>query len=126
MAKYVIDIVGTCNLKCPSCGRREHYGYTPSYKGLMDFDLFCKVLDKIGEESPGESHSIVLYNWGEPLMHNRIGDIVGAINARGFKAQISTNGNATKHLEAAIKAKPAVFAISLSGFTKETYEKPTG
>jgi len=123
MTKYVIDIVGTCNLKCPSCGRREHYGYTPSYKGLMDFDLFCKVLDKIRDESPGERHRIVLYNWGEPLMHNRIGDIVAAINSRGFEAQISTNGNATKHLEAAIKAKPAVFAISLSGFTKETYEK---
>ena len=37
MTKYVIDIVGTCNLKCPSCGRREHYAYAPSYKGLMDF-----------------------------------------------------------------------------------------
>jgi len=33
MTNYVIDIVGTCNLKCPSCGRRERYAYTPAYEG---------------------------------------------------------------------------------------------
>jgi hypothetical protein len=53
MTKYV-NIVGTCNLKCPSRGRRQRYAYTPALRRLMDSNLFCKVLDKIGQESPDE------------------------------------------------------------------------
>ena len=52
MTLYAIDIVGTCNLKCPSCARREKYAElhgAPAYKGLMDYDLFLKVLDKIDQ-----------------------------------------------------------------------------
>jgi organic radical activating enzyme len=124
MAKYAIDIVGTCNLKCPSCARREKYTdlrAAPAYKGLMNYDLFLRVLDKIEENSPNQKNIIGLYVWGEPLMHNRIGDIVTEIGRRGWEAHISTNGNATKHLESAIKAKPKAFSISVSGFEKETY-----
>jgi hypothetical protein len=124
MSQYNIDIVGTCNLKCPSCARREKYTElrgAPAYKGLMDYDLFLKILDKIEENSPNQKHRIPLFVWGEPLMHNRIGDMITAIRNRGWAPVISTNGNATKHLESAIKARPALFSVSLSGFEKATY-----
>jgi len=124
MTQYNIDIVGTCNLKCPSCARRENYTElhgAPAYKGLMDYELFLKVLDKIEENSPNQIHRIPLFVWGEPLMHNRIGDIIAAIRKRGWQPVVSTNGNATKHLEAAIKAQPTLFSVSLSGFEKSTY-----
>ena len=124
MTQYNIDIVGTCNLKCPSCARREKYTElraAPAYKGLMDYDLFLKVLDKIEENSPNQAHRIPLFVWGEPLMHNRIGDMIAAIRNRGWRPVVSTNGNATKHLEEAIKAQPTLFSVSLSGFEKSTY-----
>jgi hypothetical protein len=60
MTKYVIDIVGTCNLKCPSRGRRQRYAYTPALRRLMDSNLFCTRSGRMSNE-------IVLYNWGEPL-----------------------------------------------------------
>ncbi len=124
MTLYAIDIVGTCNLKCPSCARREKYAElhgAPAYKGLMDYDLFLKVLDKIEQAHPHQKQVISLYVWGEPIMHNRIGDMITAIRERGWEAGLSTNGNAVKHLESAIKARPAGLSISLSGFEKETY-----
>lgn len=120
--KYSIDIVGTCNLKCPSCGRRDGYEHTPKFKGIMSYDLILKILDKIRTESPGKRHIIGLYDWGEPLMHPKIGDIITAIRDRGMDAMVSTNGNATKFLEDCIRAKPLMFGVSLSGFTKDTYE----
>lgn len=119
---YCIDVVGTCNLKCPSCARRETYSAGDmSYKGLMDYDLFVRVLDKIEANRPGEQHHVSLFVWGEPLMHNRIGDMIAEIRKRNWWSVVSSNGNATKHLEAAIKAKPSVFSISLSGFQQRTY-----
>jgi len=125
MGFYAIDVVGTCNLKCPSCARRENnVAAAPSYKGLMDFDLFVRILDKIEQNRPGERHRISLFVWGEPLMHNRIGDIVSEVNRRGWDALISTNGNAPKHLEAAIRAKPTVFSVSLSGSSGQPIMRP--
>jgi hypothetical protein len=87
----------------------------------MDYDLFLKVLDKIEQNSPNQKQVIGLQVWGEPLMHNRIGDMIAAIRDRGWDAGISTNGNATKHLESAIKARPSGLSISVSGFEKATY-----
>src|SRR5262245_16821 len=42
-----VDIVGTCNLRCPSCPV-ENVGTNPS--GLMSLDLFARIVDKARRE----------------------------------------------------------------------------
>src|SRR5262249_38854706 len=46
---FVIDIVGTCNLRCPTCP----VGNSPERpKGFMDLALFERIIAKIRRESP--------------------------------------------------------------------------
>jgi hypothetical protein len=53
MTKYVIDIVGTQSQM--SVGRETAaLRLYPGLRRLMDSNLFCEILDKIGQESPDE------------------------------------------------------------------------
>lgn len=49
---YLIDIVGSCNLKCPSCPV-GNYEEQPT-KGLMSLETYKRILHKISIEHPGE------------------------------------------------------------------------
>lgn len=61
---YTIDILGSCNLKCPSCAHSIIETEVP--KGSMTIETFKSVFDKIIRDTPSVSH-ISLYSWGEPF-----------------------------------------------------------
>lgn len=113
-----IDIVGACNLSCPSCpmGNSENV----NFKKAMQVDMFRKIVEKARSEGV---ETIFLYNWTEPLIHPRIGEFVEIINAAGLQSGISSNLNLAKNMETAMLANPWFFRISLSGFYQQTYEK---
>ncbi|PNB50197.1 radical SAM protein [Pseudomonas sp. GW456-12-10-14-LB2] len=113
-----IDIVGACNLSCPSCpmGNSENV----NFKKAMQVDMFRKIVEKARSEGV---ESIFLYNWTEPLIHPRIGEFVEIINAAGLQSGISSNLNLAKNMETAMLANPWFFRISLSGFYQQTYEQ---
>lgn len=117
---YAIDIVGTCNLRCPSCP----VGNMPNEikpKGFMTLEVFEQILKKIKKESPSEVPDIWLFNWGEPLLHPQVADFVKLLNDYGWPSMISTNLNIKKGLEELIKSRPTSIKISLSGITDKTY-----
>lgn len=124
---YNIEIVGACNLKCPSCP----VGNIPASelgqsrpKGFMAKDNFYRILDKIRREHPVAPNTLVrLFNWGEPILHPQIGDFISAVNAAGFRSSLSTNLNNVKNLEAVVKASPSEFIISLSGYNQQVYSQ---
>ena len=113
-----IDIVGACNLSCPSCpmGNSENL----NYKKSMQLEMFRQIVEKAKAEGV---RSIFLYNWTEPLVHPKIVEFIEIINAAGMASGISTNLNLSKNMEKALLAEPAYFRISLSGFHQETYKK---
>jgi MoaA/NifB/PqqE/SkfB family radical SAM enzyme len=113
-----IDIVGACNLSCPSCpmGNSENL----NFKKAMQLDMFRQIVEKAGTEGVD---TIFLYNWTEPLVHPKIGEFIEIINAAGMESGISTNLNLAKNMEKALLAEPSYFRISLSGFNQETYKK---
>mgnify|MGYP001026320851 FL=1 len=113
-----IDIVGACNLSCPSCpmGNSENV----NFKKAMQVDMFRKIVEKACNEGV---ETIFLYNWTEPLIHPRIGEFVEIINAAGLQSGISSNLNLAKNMETAMLANPWFFRISLSGFYQETYQQ---
>lgn len=113
-----IDIVGACNLSCPSCpmGNSENV----NFKKAMQVDMFRKIVEKARNEGV---ETIFLYNWTEPLIHPRIGEFVEIINAAGLQSGISSNLNLAKNMETAMLANPWFFRISLSGFYQETYQQ---
>ncbi|MBS4078223.1 radical SAM/SPASM domain-containing protein [Pseudomonas rustica] len=113
-----IDIVGACNLSCPSCpmGNSENL----NFKKAMQLDMFKQIVEKAKGEGVG---AIFLYNWTEPLVHPKIGEFIEVINAAGMESGISTNLNLAKNMEKALSAEPGYFRISLSGFYQDTYKK---
>lgn len=117
---YTIDIVGTCNLRCPSCpvGNMELNGRP---RGFMPYAMFEAILDKIVAESPHRNPQIWLFNWGEPLLHPDLPAIVRAVGARGLESYLSSNLNVRKGLSALIAANPTDLKISLSGASEQTY-----
>src|SRR6266480_2334983 len=124
--QYLIDIVGTCILRCPSCpvGNVKNTSSTDVRpKGFMEFELFTRILDRIQADCSARSEPIevFLYNWGEPLIHPRIVDFVSELARRHIRFFISTNFNIEAPLKPIVRANPAVFRISVSGYFRETY-----
>ncbi len=126
-ALYFIDIVGTCNLRCPSCpvGNFQANDFVDQRrpKGFMQLSLFEAILDKINQEDNEHEYVVIsVYNWGEPLLHPEFPKFIQAIKARGFYAEVSTNLN-VKEVKDVVTAAPHKLVVSLSGYHKSTYAK---
>ena len=119
---FYIDIVGTCNLRCPSCpvGNSDQ-GYLG--KGLMTLPLFENILKKIAAEHAGEAVQIGLYNWGESPLHPELSKFIAATRKAGFGCGTSSNFNNVGDLRTIIKADPSYIRISLSGFSNKVYQR---
>jgi MoaA/NifB/PqqE/SkfB family radical SAM enzyme len=117
---YAIDIVGTCNLRCPSCpvGNMPN---EPRAKGFMTLELFQEILQKIKKESPVVNPEIWLFNWGEPLLHPKIREIIEMVHSFGWSVMISTNLNVKRGLEDVAISAPKSIKISISGVTDKNY-----
>lgn len=117
---YAIDVVGTCNLRCPTCPV-GNFPAAQRPRGHMALDLFERILDKIMAEAVAARPAIWLFNWGEPLLHPALGALVRAVKQRGLPCHLSTNLNVTRGLRELAQANPDDLKISLSGFTPERY-----
>jgi MoaA/NifB/PqqE/SkfB family radical SAM enzyme len=117
---FVIDVVGTCNLRCPTCP----VGNSPERPiGFMDLDLFEQIIAKIRRESPVPHPQVNLYNWGEPLLHPRLPTMIDKLHESGMRAHLSTNLNIRLGLEEVVAADADELKISQSGFSQETYSR---
>ncbi len=123
---YWIDIVGTCNLRCPTCPTGNFLdsefsvGRNPT--GFMDQDLYKKILEKIKSDNVSDRIEIHLYTWGEPLLHPKVAEFVTMTKKMGFFCGLSSNLNLDKNLKEVVKAGPDFFRISLSAFYQGNYK----
>ncbi len=111
------DLVGSCNLKCPSCpmgSMRELSG-----KGFIVDELFDAILAKL--QSDFACRQLHFYNWTEPLLHPRIADHCKAAADAGFHVHLSSNLNLLRDAEAIMASGVKTFRISLSGISQHTY-----
>lgn len=112
----LIDIVGSCNLACPSCpsGAPEK-----NRGGKMSLEMFRRIVAKIAREQPGATISI--FNWTEPLIHPQAAEFVETVRRAGLKCRVSSNLNLLRDADRFAAAGPDYMTISLSGFTQEIY-----
>lgn len=112
----LIDIVGSCNLACPSCpsGASEK-----NRGGKMSLDMFRNIMEKIAREQPGATVSI--FNWTEPMIHPQIAEFVETVRSNGLKSRVSTNLNLLRDADRFARANPHYMTVSLSGFTQDVY-----
>jgi hypothetical protein len=118
---FFVDVVGSCNLKCPSCA----VGNTAPFlaKGLMSPETFSEILARIKTEYPEYQRIFIdLYNWGEPGIHPKLSTLVKLAKDANFGVGISSNLNAFPDMREVVKAGPDYLRISLSGMQPATYE----
>lgn len=116
---YAIDVVGGCNLRCPTCP----VGQQEMPKGLMSIDLFKDILNKIKSESIDPNPDIWLFNWAEPLLHPKLSNLIQLTHDMGMTTFISTNLNIGHRIEELMRANPTRLKVSLSSLKQSIYGK---
>jgi organic radical activating enzyme len=115
---FDIDIVGACNLRCPSCAQGNVKEYRLPH-GQMEPQLLREILAKAKKEC--RVTSVQLFVWGSPLLHSRLPEMIRIVNEAGLPCNLSSNLNVRHDADAIMAANPASFKISMSGFTQEVY-----
>src|SRR5262245_27051581 len=116
----VIDPLARCNLACPlgPTGR----GHTTSRgKGMLSLALYCKILDQLPK-----LHTVRLFNWGEPLLHPQIDEMISIAARRGISVHAHSHFSLKKDdafFERLIDAGLHSIWVSIDGASEETYAR---
>jgi len=89
-----VDPANTCNFKCSFCptGDRDLIKSTGRWQGRLDFEVYKKVIDDLGEfDRPIKV--LRLYKEGEPLLHTRFADMVRYAKQSGHVDYVDTTTN---------------------------------
>lgn len=121
-----IETSSICNLRCPMCMvtvELEKGSESRLKKGLMDWDLYTKIVDEAAEIGV----SSIKLNWrGEPTMHPRLADMVRYAKEKNI-LDVMFNTNAVrldeKLSKELIEAGLDEIFFSVDSIDPEKYEK---
>lgn len=115
----IIDPINICNLKCPLCP--TGLGVEGRAKGRMSFDLFKRIIDELGDYAM----TVVMHNWGEPMLHDEIFEMISYAGRKGAKTILSSNLNLFDEHKARrlVESGLTRLIVSLDATTSETYSK---
>ncbi|MDR0917878.1 MAG: SPASM domain-containing protein [Oscillospiraceae bacterium] len=127
-----IDPASSCNFACGfcACGRANIKNWAEHRKvGLMDFNLFTKVIDDISC-FPDKVKAIHLYKEGEPLLNPRLPEMVEYVKRKEVTNRVDFVSNVSlltheKSLQL-IEAGLDRINISIEGMDDDLYEKNAG
>lgn len=113
-----VEPTNKCNLKCPNCFTGS--GADRRKKGMMDFELYKKLIDSIGEYLI----KINLYFWGEPFLHPRLFDMISYASEKNIGTCVSTNFLLFSEEKAKNLLKSGLdhLIICFDGVNQKTYE----
>ena len=115
---FYIDVVGSCNLRCPSCP----VGNSLEVKnptGFMKPELLKQIMEKAKSEC--NLTGVGLFNWTEPLLHPQLPELVRVVQSFNVPCQLSSNLNILKNADELMAANPYSFRVSVSGFNQAVY-----
>lgn len=89
-----IDPSSGCNFRCTFCptGDRDLIKETGRYQGLMNFDLYRKLIDDLAF-FPQSIKVLRLYKDGEPLLNKRLADMIAYAKRSGHVPYVDTTTN---------------------------------
>ncbi|GEM_PF-2990393 len=127
MPKIRVALTSICQLRCSFCGgndnKMENFQPETQCKNL-NINQLKKIL-KAYFDNGGKT---VQFTGGEPLLYNKLEEIIRFVHEHNGIAEINTNGIALTQ-ELTYKLKKAglkIIKVSLPAFDKENYEKITG
>lgn len=111
-----LESTAQCNLSCAMCPRTE---MMTRDVGNMDLDLYKRIVDEV------DPIFMTLAQFGEPLLHPGLAEMVDYATAQGRMVRITTNATVFKpeKLRELIRANITHILISFDSCNKETYEK---
>jgi tungsten cofactor oxidoreducase radical SAM maturase len=115
--KVYLELTTRCNLHCRTCVRNVWAEPLED----MDSATFDRILSGL-QELP-ELREVLFGGYGEPFVHPRILDYLGAVKGLGLKVTISTNGTLLdeERANALVRLGVDVLTVSLDGADPETY-----
>lgn len=110
-----------CNLRCPMCAL-----VLPDARPatLLDMDLYRRLLADVGSRAL----ILSLWNWGEPLLHPQLGDMVALGAQHGLLTALTTNALLLDEArsEELIHAGLVLMTVSLDATDAATYRAVHG
>ena len=107
-----------CQLNCPLCPRERVNG--SAAEGLMPFDDYARLLAEVGPRLL----AIAFWQWGEPLLHPRLPEMVALARRHGILTLLATNGQTDPdeaRLGELCEAGLDMLIVALDGVTEEVY-----
>ncbi len=117
-----VEPTNKCNLKCAMCPNSV---LDKSAGGYMDEGTLRKIVDEFGAMHPRGTGVIALFLGGEPLLHDRIFDMIAYARGRGLAVNLATNATllSREKAELILEKSPSLLILSFDGYDKESYEK---
>jgi len=117
--RLVIDVTNVCNLRCPFCptGKR----LKGRDRGFMSLERYKRIVDEIGDYV----YLLDLFNWGEPLLHQSLCEMVQYATDRNICTRVSTNFNVRFSEDEArqiVESGLSHLTVSCDGVDQQTYE----
>ena len=115
-----VGVTTYCNLRCPACPTGTRALGRP--RQHLEYDVFARRVDELR----GTLLFMLFWDWGEPLMHPRLVDMIRHARKSSIKTVISSNGtvaNSEAQIERLVAAGPDLIAVCVDGATQETYER---
>lgn len=118
----LIEPVSSCNLRCVMCFQIDRTFNSKQYMGKMDFNLFKNVVDQAVE---GGVQAVTLGSRGEPLLHNKIVEMLDYLSEKFIEIKIVTNATrlTTEISHAILRNKVNIITFSVDSEDKTIYEK---
>ena len=123
-SRLYIECTAACNISCAQACCAPETGITRTRQsGMLDYDLFTRVVDEIGPTAT----RIDFFNYGEAFLHKRALDMVEYIKSRYPNVYLytSTNGLALTEDGARRLARSGIDEVtfSIDGAMPESYVK---
>ena len=113
-----IDIVGGCNLRCPSCPVGNSSSKDTPH-GVMAPELLDRICAKAVREF--RNPTVYLFNWAEPFLHPRLDEMIRVVKRHGLAVELSSNLNIARNFDKVLAAEPRTLRVSVSGFEQQNY-----
>jgi len=104
LKKVYLEITNVCNLSCSFCPGTDR---KPGFMSIENFEVLA------GKIRP-YSEYLYFHLMGEPLLHPKLGELLGIAERLSFKVIITTNGTLLKSRGDVLLESPAVHKVNIS------------